>query len=277
MAELWMRFPGGLCKALTLSYDDGVEQDERLLRIMQQHGLKGAFNLNSGQFAPEGTVYPEGRIHRRMSEKAIVDLFAHSGQEVAIHACFHGDLPSLPPAHAVWQIVRDKERLETLFGRIIRGMAYPYGTFSAELTGTLRNCGVAYARTVQSTHRFDLPGDWLTLPATCHHNDPELMNLAKTFAQGKPYRPQLFYLWGHSYEFEADGNWQRIEDFASYIGQREDIWYATNIQIHDYVQAWKSLHISADGHRLHNPTATTLWFSADGTLYRLGSAEELVL
>lgn len=277
MAELWMRFPGGLCKALTLSYDDGVEQDERLLRIMQQHGLKGAFNLNSGQFAPEGTVYPEGRIHRRMSEKAIVDLFAHSGQEVAIHACFHGDLPSLPPAHAVWQIVRDKERLETLFGRIIRGMAYPYGTFSAELTGTLRNCGVAYARTVQSTHRFDLPGDWLTLPATCHHNDPELMNLAKAFAQGKPYRPQLFYLWGHSYEFEADGNWQRIEDFASYIGQREDIWYATNIQIHDYVQAWKNVHISADGRRLYNPTATTLWFSADGTLYRLGSAEELVL
>ena len=42
MADLWMRFPGGLTKALTLSYDDGVEQDARLMEIMQKHGLKGA-------------------------------------------------------------------------------------------------------------------------------------------------------------------------------------------------------------------------------------------
>ena len=33
MANLIMRFPGGLPKALTLSYDDGVEQDEKLIEI----------------------------------------------------------------------------------------------------------------------------------------------------------------------------------------------------------------------------------------------------
>ena len=27
MAEFFMRFPGGVSKALTLSYDDGVEQE----------------------------------------------------------------------------------------------------------------------------------------------------------------------------------------------------------------------------------------------------------
>lgn len=275
MAELWMRFPNGLLKALTLSYDDGVEQDARLLDIMQKHGLKGTFNLNSGQFAPEGTVYPEGQIHRRMTEKAIVNLLKDSGQEVAIHAYYHGDLPALPAAHAVWQIVRDKEKLENTFGRIIRGMAYPYGTFSTEFTKTLQNCGVAYARTVQSTHRFDIPNDWLTLPATCHHNDPELMSLARKFAEDKPYRPHMFYLWGHSYEFEADDNWHVIEQFAEYIGRRDDIWYATNIEIHDYIQAWRSMHISADGRRLYNPSAIPLWFAVSGKVYRLGSGEEV--
>jgi len=275
MANLWMRFPNGLLKALTLSYDDGVEQDARLLEIMNQHGLKGAFNLNSSQFAPEGTVYPAGQIHRRMTEKAIVDLFAHSGQEVAIHACYHGDLPALPTAHAVWQVVRDKEQLENTFGRIIRGMAYPYGTYSAELAKTLKDCGVAYARTVESTHRFDIPTNWLTMPATCHHKDPELMNLAKAFAEGKPYRPQLFYLWGHSYEFEAANNWHVIEQFAEYIGGRADIWYATNIEIHDYVEAWRSMHISADGRRLFNPSALPLWVAINGEVYCIKSGEEL--
>ena len=67
--NLFMRFPGGKAKAFTMSYDDGVEQDIRLIDIMEKHGLKGTFNLNSGLFAPEGTVYPAGQIHRRMTAK----------------------------------------------------------------------------------------------------------------------------------------------------------------------------------------------------------------
>ena len=66
MANLFLRFPGGKIKTLTLSYDDGVEQDEKLVDLMVKYGLKGTFNLNSGVYAKEGTVYPAGQIHRRM-------------------------------------------------------------------------------------------------------------------------------------------------------------------------------------------------------------------
>ena len=48
MNGIYLRFPGARARALTLSYDDGVFQDARLIRIMQQHGLKGTFNVNSG-------------------------------------------------------------------------------------------------------------------------------------------------------------------------------------------------------------------------------------
>ena len=114
MADFWMLYPQGKLKALTLSYDDGVEQDIRLIEIMNRHGLKGTFNLNSGQFAPEGTTYPAGHIHRRMTEKAVLELYGGSGHEVAIHALYHGDLPNIPAAHAIWQVMRDKEKLENL-------------------------------------------------------------------------------------------------------------------------------------------------------------------
>lgn len=277
MSSMWMRFPGGLTKAVTLSYDDGVEQDARLLEIMNRYGLKGTFNLNSGLFAPEGTVYPAGQVHRRMTEKETVELLANSGQEVAIHAYYHGELKGLPPAYAVWQIVRDKEKLESIFGRIIRGMAYPYGKCSDDFTKTMKDCGVAYARTVQSTYRFDIPDNWLSMPVTCHHKDPELMNLAKTFVESKFYRPQMFYLWGHSYEFEADNNWQVIEQFAEYISGHDDIWYATNIEICDYVEAWRNMHISANGRHLYNPSAMSLWMEIDKKIYRIGSGKNLVL
>ena len=67
MNSIRMRFPGGLGKAFTMSYDDGVQQDKKLISMMRAHGVNGTFNLNAGLFALEGTVYPAGQIHRRMT------------------------------------------------------------------------------------------------------------------------------------------------------------------------------------------------------------------
>ena len=40
----------GKKKAITFSFDDGVTQDIRVIKILNQYGLKGTFNLNSGFF-----------------------------------------------------------------------------------------------------------------------------------------------------------------------------------------------------------------------------------
>ena len=71
MGNIFMRFPGGRAKALTLSYDDGVVQDIRLIDIMRRHGLKGTFNINSECYAPEDPSY----TGRRMMKKQIVAKF----------------------------------------------------------------------------------------------------------------------------------------------------------------------------------------------------------
>lgn len=278
MPDLYMVFPGGRRKALTLSYDDGVEQDIRLIELMNKHGLKGTFNINSGLFAPEGKVYPAGHIHRRMSKSQAVRLYAQSGQEVALHCYEHGDLTMQLPGASIRQVIRDKEELESLFGHIIRGMAYPYGPVSDAVAQALPACGVAYSRTTVSTQGFDLPTDWLRLAATCHHNNPELMNLARKLAEETPvYRPWLFYLWGHSYEFEARDNWNVIEEFAAYIGGREDIWYATNIEVHDYVEAWRHMQSSADGNRVLNLSALTLYIRRGDQIFTAAPGQETVL
>jgi len=167
-----------------------------------------------------------------------------------------------------------------MFGRIVRGMAYPYGTNSADTADLLRHCGVAYCRTVEATCRFDIPTDWLRMPSTCHHNHPRLMELAKEFlAEPNRHwsRPKLFYLWGHSYEFEADNNWHVIEDFAALVGGKADTWYATNIEICDYVNAWRRMITSADGNRVYNPGCCTLWLWADGKTYKVDAGETILL
>lgn len=266
MASIFMRFPVGRAKALTLSYDDGVQQDIRLVDIMNKYGLKGTFNLNSGLYAAEGTVYPKGTIHRRMTEAQIKETFISSGQEVAVHALTHPFLEQLPSNLVVSEIIKDRENLEKQFGTIVRGMAYPFGTYSDTVVAALQACGIAYSRTVISTNDFRIPEDWLRLTATCHHNSPELKSLSKKFVEDKVTRaPYLFYLWGHSYEFESNDNWNVIEEFASFMGNRDDIWYATNIEIYDYIDAYNRLIFSTDGNRVMNPSCTNVFFEYDGS------------
>ena len=264
MSNIFMRFPGGKARALTLSYDDGVEQDIRLIGIMKQYGLKGTFNLNSGLYAPEGTVYPEGHFHRRMTKEQAIDLYKESGMEVAVQALTHPFLEQLSGNECTWEVIADRMNLEQEYDVIVRGMAYPFGTYSDQVVNVLENCGIAYSRTVEATHRFDVPKDWMRLPSTCHHNDPKLMELAHTLVETEWKRtPALFYLWGHSYEFEADNNWNVIEEFAAYIGGREDIWYATNIEVYDYVKAYERLMFSTDGKKVYNPTNMEVFFAKD--------------
>ena len=272
MASIYMRFPGGKSKALTLSYDDGVRQDKRLIQIMKQHGLKGTFNINSECYAKEGDTRGD-----RMSRSEAVELYRDSGMEIAVHAAHHPFLEQLPENLCTWEILNDRKNLEADFGGFIRGMAYPFGTTSDSVVASIKQCGIVYARSTLITEGFGIPTDWMRLKSTCHHANPRLMELAKKFAEQQNTRgPMLFYLWGHSYEFDYDkpnNNWGVIEEFAAYMGGREDIWYATNIEIYDYIAAYNQLIFSMDYSRVYNPTCTTVYFKTDKDLYAVGPGE----
>ena len=68
-------------------------------------------------------------------------------------------------------------------------------------------------------------------------------------------KAQLFYLWGHAYEFDRDQNWDVIEEALKYIdANREGIWFASNGQILDYLQAYDMLEYSVDGSMIYNPS-----------------------
>lgn len=261
-------FPEGREKALTLSYDDGVEQDKKLIEILNRYGVKATFNLNTGCYVEEGFKFPEGQIHRRMSYSEVTKTYKDSGHEVAVHGYTHPWLDQMPEGMAAYEIVEDRKRLEEQFGVIVRGMAYPFGTYNDKVVETIRNAGIVYSRTIASTHDFYLPTDWLRLATTCHHDDSELMNLAHKFIDTKPFaNPYLFYLWGHSYEFEANDNWNVIEEFLEYVSGHDDVWYATNIEIHDYIEAYRSLQFSYDLRRVKNPTAIKIWFKTEFKQY----------
>lgn len=102
------------------------------------------------------------------------------------------------------------------------------------------------------------------------------MELADKFlASNAANSARMFYLWGHSYEFDDMDNWNVIEAFAEKMGGREDIWYATNIEVYDYVKAYEQLQVSADRTVIHNPTATDVWAFDRGETFCIKAGETL--
>ena len=260
MQYIYLRFPNFRSKALTLSYDDGVKWDKDLIEIMSRYGLKGTFNINTGMFGKN----PD---ERRLTAEDILKLYEPSGNEVAVHGVRHLSLTEVDPATATDDVLTDRKNLEAMLGHPVRGMAYANGRFDDKVADILAKCGIVYSRTTVSTERFDIPTNWLQMPATCHHNHPRLMELLDAFLadnQNGYYwarAPRLFYLWGHSYEFNDNNNWNVIEEFAAKAGNRDDVWYATNMEIYDYIKAYDSLIWSVTGDVVHNPTVQHLWLN----------------
>ena len=261
-------FPGGRVKAFTASYDDGVKQDLRLMKIFSENGIKCTYNLNSGITSDKrnGDTF-------RLPYSELSFHYAKNGNEVAVHCDSHPMTGDIPLSALAEEVLADRKSFEETFGTLVRGMAYPYGSVPDERgIEMLKSIGITYARTTVSTHGFDLPSEPLKLDPTCHHNDPELFDLLDRFLSENVTifkKPIMFYLWGHAYEFDTDNNWDRIEEFSKKIGNRSDIWYATNSEIIDYMSAYKNLIFSADGLTVVNPTATEIFLRA--TLFDNGS------
>ncbi|WP_242881600.1 polysaccharide deacetylase family protein [Robinsoniella peoriensis] len=236
--------------------------------------MRATFNLNGGLYAPEESKYPEEQIYRRMSKSMVDGLYQQDGIEVAIHGFTHPWLDHMPVNMCTKELMDDRQTLEKQFSRIVRGMAYPFGAYNDDVVAAMRSVGVVYSRTCQATHDFNMPNDWIRLPATCHHADPKLMELADRFLNENSWgRPWMFYLWGHSYEFDEQDNWKVIEDFVKLLAGRDNIWYATNIEIYDYQDAYKRLLFSMDGKIVTNPTAYELWYWMDDTVHSVKAGE----
>lgn len=272
----FMRFPEGKTKAVTLSYDDSMEEDAILIEMLEKYGMKGTFNLVPGWFAEEGTTYPPDETYRLTSTSIAKKMYNNPCIEVANHGNKHQYMSTLSTAEMADDMLTCRKTLEQLFERTVCGMAYPYGWYSEELINVLSMCGIHYSRTVNTTRSFAIPKNWLTWNPTCHHDDEKLMELTEKFCNEEvKENPLLFYVWGHTFEFERNKNWDTIEKFMEKISGRKDTWYATNGEIYDYVKAYENLVISADGRRIVNNSRIPVWASIDGKCYRI--EEELVV
>ena len=275
MKYIFMRYPKGKTKAVTLSYDDGSKTDIKLVETIKKYNMKCTFNLCS-------SIIIE---NHSLKKNEIEEFIINNGHEIAVHGAYHRASGSQRPVAAIKDVLDCRIYLEETFNKIIRGMAYPDSgirhiestTSYEKIRDILTNTGIVYSRTLGNDNdTFALPNDWYAWNPTAHHKNPKLFEFVEKFVNLKIDElyisgryPRLFYLWGHSSEFKRDDNWDLLERFCNEIANKEDTWYATNIEIYDYVNAYNSLVFSANETLVYNPSLLTIWFNVDGKLYSI--------
>lgn len=254
-----MLFPGGRSRALILSFDDGFAEDRQLIGLLNKYKLKGTFHLNTGKFGTPGYI--------AASDVATV----YQGHEVSCHGYNHIGLKGLSDTDLIYEIGENRRELEQLSGKVVRGMAYPFGSYDERSLATLRGLGIEYARTVNDTYAFGLPSNFLLWNPSAHmfgqidyNGNTDVLDMTEyakftkltdDFLASKGLA--LYYVWGHSWEYKK--KWTYVEDFLKRVSNRDDIVNLTNIEMVDYLNAYNDLRISADKTTLYNPSAVDVF------------------
>ena len=226
-------FPGNKRKALTFSFDDGVTQDRRLIKLFNKYGFKCTWNLNSLSFDFPGKIEYQGKTatHDKVSIYEVKSLY--EGHEVAVHTLYHPDLCKESDDSIRINVEADRIILEKLVGYPIIGMAYPFGTVDDRVVKIIKeNTPIKYSRTVWATYNFDRQDDLLKFRPTVHCLDfINLSRLIDEFINLKPEEDKIFYIWGHAYEFDFDNTWDKFEELIKKLANRDDIFYGTNKEV----------------------------------------------
>ncbi len=275
-----MLFPNGKTKALILSYDDGGIQDRELVKLMNKYKLIGTFHLNSNKLS----------TNDYLSKNEIKELF--KGHEVSVHTFNHPGLTTLSKIDIVYEVIEDRKELERLMNYPVRGMAYPFGNNNDAVVDAIKGLGIEYARNVDDSYNFKIPENFLKWNPTIHQfakaywepNNPE--NDAKELTRFyqtindflKTKELALLDVWGHSWEMGSDQKkWNETETFFKMIANNSFIHYTSQIDLVDYINAFKNLKFSVDKKIIYNPSSTMLFFKFNGKSYSVLSGKTIYL
>ena len=226
-------YPGGKKKAFNITYDDGVLQDERFVALLNQYGIKGTFNLNS-QLMREGFswTHPNGMQVRRLLPEQAKHLY--DGHEVASHTLTHPYMHDLSDEELYRQLKADKDNLEKLFGREVKGFAVPFDYYDDRIADCAKACGFTYARKSECSGNFTPCTNAYHWKTGIYHIDPDLPNFVAKFLHTQE-ELAVCQIVGHSYDLDAENLWGTMELICAAVSKCGDIWFCTNAELVDFL------------------------------------------
>jgi hypothetical protein len=233
---------------VTTSWDDGHPLDLRLAELMVKHGIRGTFYVpaSNGKSLLGKSVLDA----RGVRELSATDI------EVGSHSLTHANLIKCPDP--LRELSVSKERLEQILSRPIQSFCYPGGAFNYRISRLARTADYKLARTTvafRTAYDFDPFRMPVTLKFHSRSRTIHLCQLAKSanlsgllnwsshwamkvrlenligqIIADVSKRGGIFHLWGHSWEIDSMGLWERLGKVFEYMGNRPELHYLTNLE-----------------------------------------------
>ncbi|HUY99039.1 MAG TPA: polysaccharide deacetylase family protein [Thermomicrobiaceae bacterium] len=218
---------------VTTSWDDGHPLDLRVADLLARYGLQGTFYVPMQSERPTMTPAQVREIASRF--------------EVGAHTLHHRDLTALDDASAAEEIAGSRVWVEGVVGGPCTSFCFPKGHFRRRHLALVRRAGFAVARTTEllSLDRPRPSDGLLVMPTTVqarpHSPAVYARNCAKRGAVRGFWRyvvhghtsdwvaltralhglalaeGGVFHLWGHSWEIDDEGQWERLDEALRYL------------------------------------------------------------
>ncbi|GIH90030.1 polysaccharide deacetylase family protein [Planobispora siamensis] len=130
---------------VVLTFDDGDATHLAVARMLQKHGMRGTFYVNSA------TLGDEEKLTTRQ-----LAAIAEAGHEIGGHTLNHTRLTELLPDQQRTQICDDRRALMKM-GHRVTTLAYPFGSVDADAKRTAKSCGYNAARVVGGIRQWNCP------------------------------------------------------------------------------------------------------------------------
>lgn len=239
-------------KYFTMSFDDGITQDQHIIEIFNKYGFKGCtFFINTGLFGANWTWVGQtlgmpSLTHQRWT-KAQFKTGIYDGFDVACHTVNHGSLKNYDEAGVINEVQKNADDIYALTGIYPLGMAWPGG--DTEYTNKTVDIvsgetSICFSRGVSGTNKFTLPKYWLKwMPTTTFGDGNMAITLAKKFLKTEATSDMVFYVWGHGYELDFYNSWDKLDELIKMMTEAEDVVIVTNSEFYwlfkDEIPKWK--------------------------------------
>lgn len=266
-------YPSGKPKAFNVTFDDGVLQDVRFVNLLNKYNLKGTFNLNSGLMESEFEwTHKNGSVIKRLAKDKAITLY--QGHEIASHTLTHPYMDNLSESEILYELKADKDKLEKIFDREIKGFAVPFHYYSELIENCVKQCGFTYARISEESHSFTPQNDRYKWKATLFHPHNPLDDITRRFIEVDEELAVL-QIGGHSYDLDVENMWDIFESAFIKISAQNNILPMTTIEIVEYLQAMDKAEITEK--YIKNNSDISLWFSLDGLICEVKPKETMTL
>lgn len=218
---------------VTTSWDDGHPLDLRVADALARHGIAGTFYVPTRNSEGLDVMQP----HEVRGIGAQFELGGHGLDHVVLTRLSRQDIRQ--------QVVSNKAWLEDITGRDVRGFCYIRGEWNTMTADVVREAGFSYARCVTAFHVT--PGrDPFSVPVTIQFHPQGVVRLARHLVRRGPTPQRIrlglvamkhsdmvrrveamlrvcmatgscFHLYGHSWQIEAHGLWQALDDALSLL------------------------------------------------------------